>query len=375
LSTVSGGSIVGASYALGIPPHAFAKHLLKHPGLGNDLNTAHAAILEWLSPWASSADAYAAHFQRVFFGDRRLNSLRDEPLLLINTTDLERHEPHVREVLFKGRSRAADETLVGEAVAASGAFPGAFEPKRLRWPEYVAPLSGDPPLTQRTFVDGGVVDNLGLEGLSRYLSLRLYNNDPAPLPVLVIISDASQYPVGTNFPTTKVGPLTSLTRALNMSWAALHRYMYSRATGFDAFGVPGMIGWARATAVFGGLPRLENEVLTVMLPTANPMSQVIVRGCTFAKPGDWRRIAEDVSEYETLAELDPEGVLKAYWVGYMVGRRYAPVLDALRTHFIERPANRDELNRVAELVLRGTGPCVSRAEILRTLDIAAEPAR
>jgi hypothetical protein len=103
-----------------------------------------------------------------------------------------------------------------------------------------------------------------------------------------------------------------------------------------------------------------------MLPTANPMSQGIVQGCTFAKPGDWRRIAEDVSEYETLAELHEE-VLKAYWVGYLVGRRYEPVLDALRTHFVERPANRGELNRVAELVLRGTGPCVSRAEILNTL--------
>jgi hypothetical protein len=85
------------------------------------------------------------------------------------------------------------------------------------------------------------------------------------------------------------------------------------------------------------------------------------------KPSDWRRIAEDVSEYETLAELDHEDTLKAYWVGYLVGRRYAPVLEALRTHFVELPANRDELNRVAESVLRGTGPCVSRAEILKTL--------
>jgi hypothetical protein len=90
---------------------------------------------------------------------------------------------------------------------------------KLRWVADDAATS----LRERQFIDGGVVENLGLEGLRRFLRLSL-----AALPDVLIVSDASLYSAGAEYK-RKVELLALLARSQNLSYEALHRQLYARS--------------------------------------------------------------------------------------------------------------------------------------------------
>jgi hypothetical protein len=128
LSTVSGGSIVGSYYAMGYTPQDFAELLSrKKPGLPNDLFHLGNLLGALVVPGRSDSDTYARHFAHLYFGDTRLNQIKT-PTLLINVTDYVSGE---REVFSSDPSSGTEDVRPTDAVAASGAFPGAFEPQKV----------------------------------------------------------------------------------------------------------------------------------------------------------------------------------------------------------------------------------------------------
>ena len=144
VSSVSGGSIIGAAYALGVPPAEFAGRLARRkPGLVTAALRMRAVLLDLWCPGVNITEIYREHFQAAFYGATTLADLPETPLLLVNATDPEADILQAREVFFRGRApafsrstgRGLDQHVrVADAVAASGAFPGAFRPKSIRWP-------------------------------------------------------------------------------------------------------------------------------------------------------------------------------------------------------------------------------------------------
>lgn len=347
LSTVSGGSIIGAAYALGTPPREFARQLHgSRPGLPDELLNFVGFFNEWLNPWSSNSEVYARHFRHGFFGNRTLADLRERPVLLVNATDLEATGDHGREIFFKGRAPGLDHaTAVADVVAASGAFPVAFEPKRLSWIR----ADGSGPVVTRKFVDGGVVENLGVEGLRRYLTLGRPSAAPAR-PHLLIISDASRRGAAQEFP-NKLGIVDAVERAQGISYDALHRHLYARLSGRADFfwdwvkrtGVPEQISsvpWAQIDGRLGdGQP---DRLLTVVIPITAPETQGLLAAYVGCQP-DGRPVAKlqaEVAEYDTLKEPPPERVEHAFALGYALGTIYWQAINCAR-----------------ERVARGVGRC------------------
>jgi predicted acylesterase/phospholipase RssA len=237
VTAVSGGSIIGAAYVLGVPPAEFAARLAaRKPGLLTAVVDIRAVALDLLWPVHSIADTYSDHFRQAFFGGATLADLPERPILLINVTDLEAGPEQAREVIFPGRSAATAvdgvsldaSTTVADAVAASGAFPGAFRPKYIRWLPADAGVAGTTTARERRFVDGGVVDNFGVEGLRRYLALPGHDGALPARPNLLIISDASGYTGPGSFTPDAVGLLS---RSSAFTYEALHRQLYARYAG------------------------------------------------------------------------------------------------------------------------------------------------
>jgi predicted acylesterase/phospholipase RssA len=174
LSTVSGGSIVGASYAMGMSAADFRDHLKNaKPGLPNDLMNFYPVFAQLFVPGYGSGDTYANHFDRVFFQRRTLEQT-GPPLLIVNTT---RYRDGTRRAF---RAETDGQLLLGRVVAASGAFPVAFDP---------VPIEGE------FYIDGGVVENLGIAGLQNHLESHATDASLGDLiPQVLIISDAGLIP-------------------------------------------------------------------------------------------------------------------------------------------------------------------------------------
>ncbi len=201
LSTVSGGSIIGSFYALGGRPHDFKeavrsgrfnlKRELMHAQ--NIVRLPFPAELPWLKVKLFPFYEFSRNDVQRELLDRSL--LRESswqkidantgPQLLVCATDL-RNGLLVgftsEGILFRGPTQARFvpnaelSTNISEAVAVSGAFPGAFAPKTLALTlstpigEMVKRFQtwGKPDLygTNKidvVLVDGGAIDNLGLE--------------------------------------------------------------------------------------------------------------------------------------------------------------------------------------------------------------------
>ncbi|MHC4769430.1 MAG: patatin-like phospholipase family protein, partial [Planctomycetota bacterium] len=205
LSTVSGGSIVGGAYALGWSPDELCDHLKKNrPGLTNDLVNFYPVFKQFLFPRYNSGDTYSAHFNRVYFHDHQLQDT-GPPLLILNTT---RYHDGVRKAF---RAETDGPENLGRVVAASGAFPVAFDPVR---------IGGEP------YVDGGVVENLGIAGLQHYFRDHAGDADLADrLPGVLIISDMSLIP---DDPVSWKKPslLQMALRAQHASYFAMHQWIY-----------------------------------------------------------------------------------------------------------------------------------------------------
>src|SRR6185503_13334019 len=86
-------------------------------------------------------------------------------------------------------------------------------------------------LKERKFIDGGVVENLGLEGIRRYLTL---GSPPPARPEVLIISDASQYSAGIEYK-RKADLVKLIARSQSLSYTALHGQLYARYTGRSDF--------------------------------------------------------------------------------------------------------------------------------------------
>ena len=193
LSTVSGGSIIGAFAVTrwqqlieaGADGQAFSQ-IIAQPFL--DRIQKGNFILEWLlrSPFWPLRKAIDRQFTRTqaaaelidrwFFDGLNCDQLPERPLLVLNATSLH----SIRSWRFTrgglGDSRVGYSGWNGRpipialAVCASASFPPVFPPLRIRRGHYTfsGPSYGEPPLPDFDFIpltDGGVYDNSGMEAL------------------------------------------------------------------------------------------------------------------------------------------------------------------------------------------------------------------
>jgi predicted acylesterase/phospholipase RssA len=299
LSTVSGGSIVGAAYAGGWSADGFRDRLRKRkPGLTNELVNFYPACKQLLFPRYGSGDTYAAHFDRVFFRGRRLGET-GPPLLILNTT---RYSDGTRRAFHA--EHAAD-TPLARLVAASGAFPVAFDPVQI----------GDD-----SYVDGGVVENLGIAGLQHYFRDHAGAADLGErLPGVLIISDVSLIP--DDPPSWKKPSLLQMAiHAQHASYFAMHQWIYSFYTD-GAYDRTADTPLEQPYAVEAGrlwpdLPEaLEDRIVHVfVLSPASPAERQSYAG--------HEDLVEAVSAVDTLQELDPDEADAAFWVGARLGQLY-----------------------------------------------------
>jgi NTE family protein len=343
LSTVSGGSILGAYYALGYRPGDFIHNLREHkPGLPFEKLSVFHSLSSWLLPWKSDADVYADHFARAFFGSSTLANLPDEPTLIVNVTDLEVKSESAREVLFKERAlaappdgRLAKAIRVADSVAASGAFPFAFEAKPIPWfPSWSEDASANP--VNRRFVDGGVLENLGVEGLRRYLRLGRHLGQKPRKPHVLLISDASH--PGDPEPLAAKPELASLAQhILEISYGELQRRLLSQYTGHPDYWR--WMGGLKPAAQVSSVPYasldadLEADdprtlwvvVIPATAPQLNSMLQPYrdsnLHGQSLAD------VQTAVSKLATLRELEPGEVEQGAWLGATLVSVYWPAID------------------------------------------------
>ena len=193
VSTVSGGSILGAFLALrwqellrsGGDEAAFMRFIVE-PFLGRA--TQHSFLAEWLRgawrwPLRKIADssftrtqAAADLFDANFFDHKSCRDLPDAPLLVLNATSLQSMRSWRFTRYGLGDSRighalwANHPLSIGTCVGASAAFPPVFPPARIWRSNYAfsGPLYGESELPYFPMIpltDGGVYDNNGLEVL------------------------------------------------------------------------------------------------------------------------------------------------------------------------------------------------------------------
>jgi hypothetical protein len=319
LSTVSGGSIIGAYYALGHNPEEFIRLLGTKPGLANDLFHIWNVGTELVGPQSMrDSDTYADHFRRVYFGTHTFQDLTN-PTLIVNATT------------YKDRSRfvfSSDTTpqvALADAVAASGAFPGAFEPKSIDGIDYI---------------DGGVVENLGLEGLREYLRPK---RDPAKLetcraglPDVLIVSDASKADKDPRVKSKELR-LTLLKEASSTSYLALHQKLYRLFTNnkYEP-NIEPIPGAPSPQPFFQGYQHLfeANDEHECYLFT------FVLDGTTNAEAPYMNmrgkgKEAVKVAELSTLKELTKDEVAMGVTVGETIAPKYLPaiqcVLDKVNT--------------------------------------------
>jgi len=299
LSSVSGGSIVGASYAMGMSGADFRDHLkAAKPGLPNDLINFYPVFAQLFVPGYGSGDTYANHFDRAYF-EGRLLSETGPPRLIVNAT---RYSDGTRRSFYAETDGALP---LGRLVAASGAFPVAFDP---------VVIGGE------RYIDGGVVENLGVAGLQDYLESRSGDGDLAALlPEVLILSDAGLIPEAPPG-WTKPSVLQMAVRAQQTSYFAMHRWIYSFYTdgAYDRAG-SGPLEQpyeVRAGRLWPGLPdELQDRTVSVfVLSPSSPAERQRYAGN--------EALLDAVSSLDTLRELGPAEVEAAFWVGARLAEVY-----------------------------------------------------
>ena len=305
LSTVSGGSIVGGAYAMGMSAADFRDHLARaKPGLPNDLSNFYPVVAQLFVPGYGSGDTYANHFDRAHFRGSTLGDT-GPPTLIINAT---RYREGTRRAFWPEND---GDLALGRLVAASGAFPVAFDPVVIEGEE---------------FIDGGVVENLGIAGLQQYFAEHRDDADLGNrLPAVLIISDAGlipEAPPGWNKPSV---PQMAL-RAQQVSYFAMHRWIYSFYTdgAYDRGGDGGGEQPFRVPAgrLWPGLPAglAERPVSLFILSPASSFERARYAGN--------EALLDAVSALDTLSELEADEVAAAYWVGARLAESYLPAFCA-----------------------------------------------
>ncbi|HEX2973394.1 MAG TPA: patatin-like phospholipase family protein [Tepidisphaeraceae bacterium] len=202
ISGVSGGSITAAYYCLSDPAQwnpGNVQKKLTHP-FGTDIFV--TAFQPWnalalmFTDW-DSTDILASTLDQHLFS-RKGRSLtfadlrEDRPRLLINATDLQSAKRFTFcNEAFDDMNSDLSRYPIAHAVAASGAFPVFMHAKTLRdfstvYKQY------------RHFIDGGIIDNLGVQSLLDVYSAqnRARGSSPVPYPkgaVLIVIDAGTRY--------------------------------------------------------------------------------------------------------------------------------------------------------------------------------------
>lgn len=293
MSTVSGGSIVGGSYAAGWTPKQFHDYLAStRPGLPLDVLHAGNVVRRVISSRHGSGETFAAHLARNYFADVALDDA-GPPTLIVNATN---YAKGIRASFWPRQTRPASD--LAHLVAASGAFPGAFDPVYL----------GDEP-----YVDGGVMENLGVDGLLQYLTDPA--NDAAPTPEILIVSDVSAEPApeaGGSSPPM----LAAILRAEDLIYQRLHARIFSSYTG-GAYvsGKPALTGYdVDAASLWPG--RAGRVRVFIVSPTSTGERDRLAK--------DDQEMAQTVADISTLFEPSPKQVDAAFWLGAHVARTYLP---------------------------------------------------
>jgi NTE family protein len=225
ISAVSGGSILAAYLALhwdrmlraGGTVNAF-QDVIARPFV--EILTSENFILRWAarlweSPFRKVRDGTFTRtklagklYSEMFFDGQTCADLPQRPYLILNAASL----LSIRAWRFTrgglGDSRIGHAAwgdkpfLLGEAVAASAAFPPLFPPPRIRSSDYDfgRPIYGEKPLPLRKYIplsDGGVYDNLGLEAVQKPTAMPGLA-EPLPAAEFLIVSDAG-YPAQFRF--------------------------------------------------------------------------------------------------------------------------------------------------------------------------------
>jgi len=147
-------------------------------------------------------------YSELFFEGQCCTDLPARPYLILNAASLLsiRAWRFTRDGLGDSRIGYAawgDRPLrIGDAVAASAAFPPLFPPPRIRSADYSfgPPPYGENPLPPRKYIplsDGGVYDNLGVEAVQKATPLPGLAQ-PLPVSEFLIVSDAG-YPAQHRF--------------------------------------------------------------------------------------------------------------------------------------------------------------------------------
>jgi NTE family protein len=225
MSTVSGGSVIGAFAALrwgamlrAGGDRATLNSYVVQPFL--DAITENNFIRDWAAgvPFHVFRKLFARDYTRtklasqkfdeLFFNWAIFPQLPDQPHLVMNASNLVsgRAWRFTREGMGDSRvgyARWGNSPMkVSEGVTASAAFPPVFPPVRIPRSSYqfTAPVYGEEPLPEKDFIpltDGGVYDNLGLEVLGKNTALPSLPQGMPPAEFL-IASDAG-YPAQARF--------------------------------------------------------------------------------------------------------------------------------------------------------------------------------
>lgn len=181
MSTVSGGSIAGAAVVLNWRKRDRRLELLDRY-LRNESPAVPTILGGLLNPFRSRIDKLAGSYDRALFHEATIQDLQESngPEMFINATNLGNGkyfsfftgEPakmgDYEAGVLQGKT---PEFRVADAVAASSAFPPAYNPLKLKheWydPKYEKNGNGGSKYDYVTLTDGGVYDNLGTTPLLR----------------------------------------------------------------------------------------------------------------------------------------------------------------------------------------------------------------
>jgi NTE family protein len=234
ISTVSGGSIVGAFAVqrwhsfLAAGGHARAFESVISAPFVERVQT-HNFLVRWLmSSWKwpfrkisskafTRSEAAADLFDDIFFDGQRCDSLPNRPVLIINATNLQSIRAWRFTNAGMGDSRVghakwdSNALRISVCVGASAAFPPVFPPVRIVRGAYnfTPPIYGEFPLPEYPLIpltDGGAYDNSGLEAIIKTVKLPGHDELIEPADLLVV-SDGGA-PANYNFDVSGIPALS-----------------------------------------------------------------------------------------------------------------------------------------------------------------------
>lgn len=190
LSTVSGGSIVGAYYVINKDSfNDFKQQMISNLQKSIELRI----IFNWrillaiFNPHYTRTNVKASVYDKLYFRGKKFVDLKTEPQIIINATNITTGKNWKFSQHYMGDWKIGYEGKVVnfklcDAVAASTAVPGMFHPLRIKVKKYF-----DKPnfhIKQLGLCDGGVYDNQGTHSLTS-------NYDKNKMCDYIICSDAS----------------------------------------------------------------------------------------------------------------------------------------------------------------------------------------